>query len=71
MALEVLGFIGSEDALNRIARFLMDPRPGMRIEALRQLNGRVPETARPTVLALQRDPVDLVKWVARGVEMGS
>jgi len=68
--LEALGLVGSQEALAVIAKFLLDPRPELRIEALRQLSGRVPEGSRATVVALQRDPVQLVREVARGTVLG-
>ncbi|MBX3095406.1 MAG: hypothetical protein KF812_00955, partial [Fimbriimonadaceae bacterium] len=69
-ALEALGLVGSQEALTVVAAYLMDPRPELRIEALRQLSGRVPEASRSTVISLQRDPVQLVREVARGCVLG-
>lgn len=69
-ALEALGLVGSLESLAVVATYLLDPRPELRIEALRQLSGRVPEGSRSTVIALQRDPVQLVREVARGCVLG-
>lgn len=60
----ILGAIGSPEALSAIGPFLGDPRPGVRIEALIQLQDRFPVTAVPGAMALRTDPVELVRLVA-------
>jgi hypothetical protein len=63
----ILGRIGDSESLRMAGQFLLDPRPGVRIEALRQLDRRCPPELRPTFLSLRDDPVALVRFVAAGV----
>lgn len=62
-----LGVVGTPEALRELVDLLLDPRPGLRVEALRQLAGRVPGDALPTIISLQRDPDPLVRAMAKGV----
>lgn len=70
IGIEVLGKIGDEAALERIAQMILDPRPGVRIECLIRLNGRCPAKYGADFLALSRDPVEMVRAVAKGVNPG-
>lgn len=67
LGLRLLGNSGSPENLKLIAGSLLDPRPGLRIEALLQLDGRCPQEYRQAFLSLQRDPVAVVKAVANRV----
>ncbi|MFN7172395.1 MAG: HEAT repeat domain-containing protein [Fimbriimonadaceae bacterium] len=57
------GEIGSPEALNIIAGFLTDPRPGMRITAAQNLAGRCPADARENFNDLRQDPDQRVRAV--------
>lgn len=70
VGLRLLGSAPSEEALRIIGSFLLDQRPGVRIEALLQLNGRCPMEFRNTFNSLRRDPVALVRTVASQVRVG-
>lgn len=56
------------EGLMSIARLLLDPRPGVRIEALQLLKGRVPPEFEATVTSLEKDPDEVVRAVARGLK---
>ncbi|HXH62368.1 MAG TPA: HEAT repeat domain-containing protein, partial [Fimbriimonadaceae bacterium] len=68
--IDVLGRVGTAEALDKIAQMLLDPRPGVRMEALMQLDGRCPEKYRLDFLSLLQDPVALVRSVAKSVSAG-
>lgn len=63
--IEVLGRIGSDEALGLIAERLLDPRPGVRISALLALDGRCPEPHRADFLRLREDGDPRVRAVAQ------
>ncbi|MGE0002556.1 MAG: HEAT repeat domain-containing protein [Fimbriimonadaceae bacterium] len=65
--LAILGIMGDPESLRFIASFLLDPRPGVRIEALRRLDGRCPQEYHSSFLGLRSDPVELVRLVATTV----
>lgn len=67
---EILGAIGSEEALNAIGPYLTDERPGMRIQALLAMNGRAPGTWKQAVLDRRKDPNDQVRAVAMRIDPG-
>lgn len=69
-AVEVLGTIGSREALAAIGPALADARPGIRISALVALNGRAPQELRQTVLDLRRDADERVRAVALRIDPG-
>jgi len=65
--LAILGRMGDAESLRFIASFLLDPRPGVRIEALRRLDQRCPQEFQANFLSLRSDPVELVRLVAGSV----
>lgn len=65
--LAILGAIGDAESLRFIASYLLDPRPGVRIEALRRLDRRCPPEFESSFLSLRNDPVQLVRLVAASV----
>ncbi|MCH8274692.1 MAG: HEAT repeat domain-containing protein [Armatimonadetes bacterium] len=65
VGIELLGAVGSQQALLLAAEFLRSPMPGARIEALRVLRGRVPEGFETAYDALLEDPDPDVSAVAR------
>ncbi len=69
LGLQILGRLGTAEALATVAGVLLDPRPGVRVEALLQLEGRVPAGSLPVVESLKQDPVAVVRAVA--VRVGS
>lgn len=55
------------NSLNAVGAALTDPRPGVRITALLELNGRCPAEFREAFVALVKDPVPSVARVAKQV----
>ena len=48
---------------------ILDPRPGVRMEALLALDKKCPEEFRATFESLKHDPVPLVRAVAKGTKV--
>lgn len=70
LAIELLGLVGSPDALAEAATKLIDPRPGLRIQALLALDGRCPQASKATFLSLRNDPIPSVRAVAQRTDPG-
>jgi hypothetical protein len=70
LALELAGRLQLSEAVEFAAIHLDDPRPGVRLQALLALEGRVPLARRPRVFELQRDPHPLVRAVATSIDQG-
>lgn len=70
VGVELLGAIGTPDALDEAGARLLDPSPGMRIQALLALAGRCPPQHRQTFLALRSDPIPSVRAVAKSADPG-
>lgn len=70
MGIDLLGSIGTPEALDAIGPKLIDPRPGVRIEAMVALNGRVPQAYRSYLGALRDDPIPTVRAVAQKIDPG-
>ncbi len=66
--IQILATLNTDEALKAMATMLLDPRPGVRIEAALALDGRCPVEYRANLLSLRRDPVATVRAVARRVE---
>ncbi|HMS55372.1 MAG TPA: HEAT repeat domain-containing protein [Fimbriimonadaceae bacterium] len=69
VAIELLAKVGSSEALKLVTPFLEDRRPGVKIQALSALDGRVPESAQGLVARLANDTNPLVRSVAKRVRM--
>lgn len=69
--LELLGTAGGSVNLRIVGSFLLDPRPGVRLTALQQLNGRCPSEYRANFESLKQDPVPIVRAVAQQVSAGA
>lgn len=67
---ELLGLIGTPEALKDLGDRLLDPRPGVRISAMVALNGRVPLEVRPFLQSLRLDPIPTVRAVAARIDPG-
>jgi hypothetical protein len=67
MGMEILSKIGTDEALATIGPLLLDPRPGVRVEAMEALNGRCPSAYVAAMMDLKKDPVEVVRAVARAV----
>lgn len=63
----IMGRINMYNALDEIGKSLLDPRPGVRITAMLQLEGRCPTAFRETLLSLRDDPIPAVRAVAKKV----
>lgn len=63
----VLARIGTPGALDSLGQLLLDPRAGVRIEALLGLHERCPSDFAQTMLELREDPIPLVRAVASRV----
>lgn len=61
----LLGRLGTTAAIARAGVLLADADPGVRIGALRALDGRCPATIEPKALALREDPDPAVRAAAR------
>jgi len=68
--IQLLRTLNTTEALKAMASMLLDPRPGVRIDAAMALNGRCPSEYRANMLSLRRDPVAIVRAVAQKVEPG-
>lgn len=64
LGLQVLGRVGGAEALRQIGQSLSAASPGVRIQALVELSGRVPAELKERVEALRQDPNALVRTVA-------
>ncbi|MBL8065110.1 MAG: HEAT repeat domain-containing protein [Chthonomonadaceae bacterium] len=69
MGVKLLSVTGTLDALKTIGALLLDPRPGVRMEALLALDKKCPEELRATFESLKHDPVPLVRAVAKGTKV--
>ena len=67
LGLTIMGRINMYGALEEIAKSLLDPRPGVRITAMLQLDGRCPASGREAMMSLRNDPVPAVRAVAKKV----
>jgi hypothetical protein len=63
----LLGQLNMFNSMTLVGQSLSDPRPGVRISALLELNGRCPAEFRETMVSLMSDPVPPVAKIARGV----
>jgi len=70
IGLELLAKVADDETLDRIASYLKDRRPGIKIAAMVGLNGRCPIAARPELAALAKDPDPLVRAVAARIDPG-
>lgn len=70
IGIEILGAIGTADALKLIGPKLLDERIGVRISALFALEGRAPAEFRQSILDRRRDPSPLVRSVAARIDPG-
>lgn len=70
IGVELMGQIGSPAALSEAASKLLDPRPGVRIQAMLAVNGRCPSANRAALLSLRNDPVPAVRAVAARIDPG-
>ncbi len=70
LGVELMGLIGSAEALRMAGSGLNSSSTAVRIKSLHTLNGRVPEGYRQRVLELINDQNALVSMVAKGVDLG-
>jgi hypothetical protein len=70
IGVELLGLMGSSEALLEACKSLSDARPGVRIQALLALDGRCPAAHRAELLELRRDANPLVRAVAQRIDPG-
>ncbi len=68
LGMQIFGKLGTEDGIRQVGALLLDPRPGVRIEALRQLDKRCPPQYKEVFEGLVKDPVPLVRAVAHTVK---
>ncbi len=68
--IEILGSLGTSEALDAIGKALQSGPAGVRIQALLALSGRVPESYRGTVVEARKDPDPLVRAVAAKIDLG-
>ncbi len=67
MGVVILARLDMFNSLDLVGQALSDPRPGVRITALIELNGKCPPAYREAFLGLLRDPIPSVARVARTV----
>jgi hypothetical protein len=70
IGIELMGLIGTPEALEEAAQRLLDPAAGLRIQAMLALDGRCPPEHRAALLALRDDPDPLVRAVAQRIAPG-
>lgn len=70
IGVELLAAIGTPDALAEAGSRLLDPSPGIRIQALLALEGRCPADHRQSFLALRSDPIPQVRAIAKRLDPG-
>ncbi|MCW5938779.1 MAG: HEAT repeat domain-containing protein [Fimbriimonadaceae bacterium] len=68
VGVRLLGESKSGEALGRVGALLMDPRPGVRAEALLVLAGRCPQEYIESFLSLRSDPVPQVRALAKSLK---
>ncbi|HZH98171.1 MAG TPA: HEAT repeat domain-containing protein, partial [Fimbriimonadaceae bacterium] len=68
--IDLLGKIGSPEALQIVGALLSDQRPGVRIQALLALHNRAPEEFKSAVIELRRDPDARVRAIAARIDPG-
>lgn len=64
LGIELLGRLGTEEALMRTGSLLSDVRPGVRMDAMQALAGRTPEPFKQAMLDLRKDTHPLVRALA-------
>ncbi|MFY9234906.1 MAG: hypothetical protein WAO58_10670 [Fimbriimonadaceae bacterium] len=64
IGLELLGLVGSAEAMKVIGEALADGRSGVKIQAMVELNGRMPPDFQSRADALRNDPNRLVRAIA-------
>ena len=70
MGIEMLGTVGSEEALRLAGSGLNSPHSASRVKAMTTLSGRVPEAYRARIIELTKDINPIVAAVAKGVDLG-
>jgi hypothetical protein len=70
LGIELLGMVGTDDALSRAANRLSGGTAGLRIQAMLAVNGRCPVAFRSTLVALRSDPDPNVRAVAARIDPG-
>ena len=70
IGIEMLGLVGTDEALRLAGAGLNSPHPGPRIKAMTTLSGRVPESYRARIIELTKDLNPIVAAVAKGVDLG-
>ena len=70
MGIELLGAVGTDEALRLAGAGLNSPHRGSRIKAMTTLSGRVPESYRARIIELTKDISPIVAAVAKGVDLG-
>ena len=70
LGIDLLGTVGTEEALRFAGAGLNSPHRGARIKALTTLSRRVPESYRARIIELTKDINPVVAAVAKGVDLG-
>jgi len=70
VGIELLGMVGTPDALAEVVSRLGDPNPGVRISSLLALQGKCPPDARSAFINLRNDADPLVKAIAMRADPG-
>jgi len=69
LGVDLLAAVGTPAALDRVASVLPNSTPGVAIEVMLALQGRVPDTLKPAFSSLCSNPNPLVRVVAQGVRV--
>ncbi len=67
---EILGRVGSAEALDAVGKFLVSGTPGVKVQALIALNGRVPQEYRTAVVDARKSSDPIVRAVAARTDLG-
>ncbi len=70
LGIELLGVVGTEEALRLAGSGLNSVFKGAKIKAMTTLSGRVPEAYRARIIELTKDLNPMVAAVAKGVDLG-
>lgn len=70
IGIELLGVVGTADALEEVGSRLLDPSPGVRAQAIFALQGQCPPDLRLRFLSMRQDPDPMVRAVAMRAEPG-
>jgi HEAT repeat protein len=70
IGIELLGRVGSPEALLKVGKYLSSPVSGLKIQAMLALDGKCPAALRSQLLSLRDDSDSLVRMTAKRIDLG-